>query len=81
MARGQSIIDSLPAGLAADNDAIDGLFKVADRVAANCAASNGLVLEVIAYAINMVSDEFDSNDSEAISAMRDRIDSLRAGSR
>ena len=75
------IIDILPSAMGADTGTMEALFKVADKVAANCAASNGLVLEVMAYALRMVTDEFDSNDSEAISAMRDRIDSLRAGGR
>ena len=71
------IIDILPAAMGADADTMEAFFKVADKVAANCAASNGLVLEVMAYALRMVTDEFSPGEDDAISSMRGRLDQLR----
>lgn len=49
----------LPAALAADAHAMESLQEVADKVAANCGASNGQVIEAIAYALMVVTEEFE----------------------
>ena len=64
--------------MGADADTMEAFFKVADKVAANCAASNGLVIEVMAYALRLVSDEFAADRDGATAAIRGRLDALLA---
>lgn len=56
------LIDMLPAALAGDAHAMECLAVVADKVAANCGATNGQVYEAIAYALMIVSNEFERDN-------------------
>lgn len=81
MSDSKNALDLLPAALGADADAMYCLFTVVDKVAANCAASNRTVFEAVAYALHVVTEEFDPKADGANAEMRARIDGLRASSR